>query len=98
LSRAKLRRVSMHSLRHSFASSLIAAGAPVTEVQMLLGHSNPEITLRVYSHWFKSVKTDSVARLAKTISGSTWTLLDTSAAEREPTNDAKTEKNPDFAD
>jgi integrase len=33
LQRAGLRRVNMHSLRHSFASALIMAGAPVTEVQ-----------------------------------------------------------------
>ena len=32
LRRAGLRRVNMHSLRHSFASALIAAGSPVTEV------------------------------------------------------------------
>jgi integrase len=32
LSRAGIRRVNMHSLRHSFASALIIAGAPVTEV------------------------------------------------------------------
>lgn len=53
LSRAGLRRVNMHSLRHSFASALFMAGAPVTEVQALLGHSSPAVTLKVYSHWFK---------------------------------------------
>ena len=65
LSRAGLRRVNMHSLRHSFASALIMAGAPVTEVQSLLGHSCPAVTLKVYSHWFRNVETDSVDRLAK---------------------------------
>ena len=67
LSRAGLRRVNMHSLRHSFASALIMAGAPVTEVQSLLGHSSPAVTLKVYSHWFKNVETDSVDRLAKSL-------------------------------
>ena len=57
----------MHSLRHSFASALIMAGAPVTEVQSLLGHSSPAVTLKVYSHWFKNVETDSVDRLAKSL-------------------------------
>jgi integrase len=33
-----LRRVNMHSLRHSFASALIMEGAPVTEVQSLVGN------------------------------------------------------------
>jgi integrase len=70
LNRACLRRVNMHSLRHSFASALIMAGAPVTEVQSLLGHSSPAVTLKVYSHWFKNVETDSVDRLAKGLVGS----------------------------
>jgi len=67
LNRAGLRRVNMHPLRHSFASALIMAGAPVTEVQALLGHSSPAVTLKVYSHWFKNVETDSVDRLAKSL-------------------------------
>jgi integrase len=67
LLRAELRSVDMHSLRHSFATSLIAAGAPVTEVQYLLGHSNPTTTLTVYSHWFKSAETGSVDRLANAV-------------------------------
>ena len=36
LRRAQLRTVNMHSLRHSFASALIAKGSPVTEVQSIL--------------------------------------------------------------
>ncbi|MGO9266635.1 MAG: tyrosine-type recombinase/integrase [Candidatus Binataceae bacterium] len=39
-----MRRVNMHSLRQSFASALIMPGAPVTEVQSLLGHSGPAVT------------------------------------------------------
>jgi integrase len=70
LSRSGLRRVNMHSLRHSFASALIINGAPVTEVQNLLGHASPAVTLKVYSHWFKNVETDSVDRLAKGLVGS----------------------------
>ncbi|HUO05565.1 MAG TPA: site-specific integrase [Candidatus Binataceae bacterium] len=53
LERARLRRVRFHSLRHSCASALIAAGASVTEVQHQLGHASPAITLAVYSHWFQ---------------------------------------------
>ena len=56
LARAALRRVTFHSLRHSCASAMIAAGAAITEVQNQLGHSNPSITLGIYSHWFKNAK------------------------------------------
>src|SRR5262249_5815053 len=67
--RADLRRVNMHSLRHSFASALIIGGASVTEVQALLGHANPAITLRIYSHWFNATDSGAVSRLSKTILG-----------------------------
>src|SRR6202040_1942977 len=50
LSRARLRRVTFHTLRHSCASAMIARGAPITEVQHRLGHANPAITLQVCSH------------------------------------------------
>jgi integrase len=39
-----------HDLRHFFASGLIAGGASVKQVQVVLGHASPVITLRVYSH------------------------------------------------
>jgi integrase len=81
LSRAKLRRVDMHSLRHSFASILIAAGTPITEVQALLGHSSAQTTLKVYSHWFKSLKTGSIDALAKVLLGTGGHLVDTSGDE-----------------
>jgi integrase len=64
LSRAKLRRVTFHTLRHSCASAMIASGAPITEVQHRLGHANPAITLLVYSHFLKHAESDVADRLA----------------------------------
>src|SRR5208282_5874438 len=64
LSRARLRRVTFHTLRHSCASAMIAAGAPITEVQHRLGHADPAITLRVYSHFFKYTESGTSERLA----------------------------------
>lgn len=69
LRRAGLRKVTLHSLRHSFASALIANGSSVVEVAALLGHSNATITLRVYSHFFPSAPSGSVAKLASAILG-----------------------------
>lgn len=42
--------VSPHLLRHTFASSLLAAGRPVPEVAYLLGHGSPAVTMRIYAH------------------------------------------------
>lgn len=39
-----------HRLRHSFGSNLIRAGVNVKAVQVLMRHSNIQITLNVYSH------------------------------------------------
>jgi integrase len=47
--RAGLADLRIHDLRHSFASSLVNGGAPLYEVQKLLGHSNIRTTER-YAH------------------------------------------------
>jgi integrase len=40
----------LHSLRHFYASGLIAAGCDVVTVQRALGHSSPTVTLSTYAH------------------------------------------------
>jgi len=77
-----LRRVTFHSLRHSCASAMIAAGAPATEVQRYRGHANPSITLAVYSHWFGNLDSGgAVDRLAAAVLGLPSTLLRKKLAE-----------------
>ncbi|GAA4138342.1 site-specific integrase [Streptomyces tunisiensis] len=39
-----------HDLRHFYASALIAGGASVKQVQLVLGHASAVITLRIYAH------------------------------------------------
>jgi integrase len=65
LRRAGLAGGNVKTLRHSYASGLIAAGAPITDVQHRLGHSNSAVTLKVYSHWFKDADTGAVDRFAE---------------------------------
>lgn len=54
--------VGWHSLRHTFASHMMAAGAPVHAVQELLGHSSVEMTLR-YTHLMPSTLRSAIALL-----------------------------------
>ena len=44
------KRVHPHGLRHTFAVELEAAGATVTEISKLLGHSSISITSRYLDH------------------------------------------------
>jgi integrase len=46
--------VTLHALRHTHVSQLIASGADVLTVSRRIGHGNPSITLSVYSHLFGS--------------------------------------------
>ena len=50
LKTAGIKHVRFHDLRHSYASWLIHKKMPLTTVSKLLGHSSPEITLRIYAH------------------------------------------------
>jgi integrase len=43
----------LHDLRHSHASMLIAMDVSVVDVQRRLGHRKPDTTLRVYAHEWK---------------------------------------------
>jgi len=45
-------RLTLHSLRHTFTSLLIAKGLNVVFVSRQLGHASPTTTLGVYAHLF----------------------------------------------
>ena len=42
--------ISMHSLRHTFATRCVEAGMSPKTLQMILGHSNISITMNLYVH------------------------------------------------
>ena len=47
---SSLPHVRLHDLRHLHATTLLLAGVPVHVVAARLGHADPAVTLRVYSH------------------------------------------------
>ena len=47
---AGLKQATIHSLRHTFASALIASGASIKAVQVCLGHKSIVVTLDWYAH------------------------------------------------
>jgi integrase len=55
-------KVTLHALRHSHASALIASGADPVTVSRRLGHGSPVVTMAVYAHLFD--RSDEGAALA----------------------------------
>lgn len=60
-------RSTLHNLRHSFASVLIASGYDVVTVSQLLGHARPSMTLDTYSGAFEARKRLAAKAVAQTI-------------------------------
>jgi integrase len=54
----------IHRFRHTCACSLLVKGVSVDDVAAVLGHSDPQITLRYYSRWVK-VRQDRLNSILK---------------------------------
>ena len=74
--------VTLHTLRHTFASNLIASGCDVVTVQRALGHAQPSITLNTYSHLWPSAEDKTRAATAGFM-GSVTGSADSVRTERE---------------
>ena len=61
--RAGLHGVTLHTLRHSAASFLLAAGTHTKVVQEHLGHSSYAITADIYSHVGPAQQREAADRL-----------------------------------
>jgi len=61
--RSNTKKIRIHDFRHSHASLLISLGAPITVVQNRLGHSDPSITLKYYSHMFPSDEDKAIDKI-----------------------------------
>jgi integrase len=59
--------VSLHSLRHSFASWSIASGGDIVAVQRCLGHSKASTTLDLYGHLVEGGRERAVKAVGKTL-------------------------------
>ena len=61
--RHDLKPIRMHGLRHTFATSSLAAGVPLEVISKMLGHAGIEITANTYAHATPELFTDAVDRL-----------------------------------
>jgi len=58
-----LRKQAVHELRHGTASLLQASGAPMEEIQKILGHKDLRLTANLYAHMYDEGKRKAMARL-----------------------------------
>jgi integrase len=60
-------RVSLHKLRHSHASMLIAAEENLKTIQERAGHSSIAVTIDIYGHLTEGAQATAAARLDKVV-------------------------------
>ena len=69
----------MNNRRHSHATLLDAAGAPLGTVQSLLGHSTSELTREVYLHAIPEDQRRAVANVEALLFGPKRTQIDSAS-------------------
>ena len=62
LKRAGLPHITIHSLRHTYATTILNAGVAAQNVAKLLGHKDGATTLKFYAHY---INTEAITQLEK---------------------------------
>lgn len=64
LRRAKItRRIRPYDMRHHFATNTLGRGADLKSVSNMMGHSDPNTTVRIYQHVLAGAKVEAVNKL-----------------------------------
>ena len=63
LTKAGIRKIRLHDLRHTFGSLLIQAGASIVYVKDQMGHSSIQVTVDIYGHLVPSANISFVDKL-----------------------------------
>lgn len=65
--RIRIKEFSMHTLRHTFATRCIEAGMKPKTLQMILGHSNINLTMNLYVHVTEEEKVRELENVEKSL-------------------------------
>ena len=65
--KAALPHLTLHGLRHSFATLALLNGIPAKVVAEILGHSSTRVTEDVYQHVTPGMQADATSRVASLI-------------------------------
>jgi integrase len=80
VNKAGIRRLDLHSTRHTFASRLIAQGENLKYIQEQLGHASITITVDTYGHLIPGGNRQAVDRLDYAATGSETGISSTAMA------------------
>ena len=69
LKKAGIKDSSLHVLRHTHASNLLSKGVPLPAVSVRLGHADPNITAKIYSHALPEDDVRAAEAWENTVSG-----------------------------
>jgi integrase len=59
--------ITLHGLRHTFATVASAQGAPLFEIGKALGHSTPATTGKIYTHLLDTTHAPTLSRVASAL-------------------------------
>jgi integrase len=72
MAKAGMPKVTLHSLRHTHASVLIASGMDILTISRRLGHGSPTITLGVYGHLLANTDDKAAAIMDAAFAQGKW--------------------------
>jgi len=88
LKAAEVKKIRIHDLRHTAASIAISAGATPNMVKEMLGHSDVQLTMRVYAHIFEADREKVAANVNKAVNEVHEMCIEPSVAEDVPSAEA----------
>lgn len=65
-----IRKIRLHTIRHTTASLLKDLGVPARDAQIILGHAHISTTQQIYTHVDEAARLDALGRLNKLLGGS----------------------------
>lgn len=63
LNKIGIKRIGFHSLRHTFATRAMESGMDFKTLSVLMGHTNPSVTIKKYTHSMKESQINQMANL-----------------------------------
>jgi integrase len=91
LTKAGLRKIRLHDLRHTFGSLLIQNGASIVYVKEQLGHSSIQVTVDIYGHLIPGANVSFVDSLDRIPEESAKTTQQQNATQAQQPENCKSE-------